>query len=186
MSCRRVSRELLERFRFGEELGLSSEPHLAHLQSCPACLAEVGLDRALVVQLRNALRARVAGATPAPGNWAVVRERALAPVPARTRFTAAWRWFRLAPAAVAMSLMIFAVAVADDSERPVAIQQETLQTLRHIPIEEPAWEMPWWLAAREGPRPAPQAHGPLATPLAMAADDATRVSGGGPFAEFIH
>jgi hypothetical protein len=185
MSCRRVSRELLERFRFGEELGLSSAPHLAHLQSCPACRAEVGLDRALVVQLRKALHARVAGASPAPGNWALVRERALSADPARTRLAAAWRWFRLAPAAVAMSLMIFAVAVAEDLQRPVAIQQETLQTLRHIPIEEPEWEMPWWLAAREGPPPAPQAHGPLAVPPAMAVDDVTRVSSAGPFAEFV-
>jgi hypothetical protein len=185
MSCRRVRRELLERFRFGEELGLSSEPHLVHLQSCPACRAEVGLDRALVVQLRNALHARVAGASPAPGNWAVVRERAMSADPARSRLAAAWRWFRLAPAAVAMSLMVFAVAVSDDSERPASIQQETLQMLRHIPIEEPEWEMPWWLAAREGPPPAPQAHGPLAMPLAMAADDASRVSSAGPFAEFV-
>lgn len=185
MSCRRVSRELLERFRFGEELGLSSDPHLAHLESCETCRAEVGLDRALVVQLRNALHARVAGASPAPGNWAVVRERALSVDTARTRLAAAWRWFRLAPAAAAMSLMIFAVAVADDSERPVAIQQETLQMLRHIPIEEPEWEMPWWLAAREGPPPAPQAHGPLATPLTMATYDATRVASRGPFAEFV-
>jgi hypothetical protein len=185
MSCRRVSRELLERFRFGEELGPSSEPHLAHLQNCSSCRTEVGLDRALVVQLRNALRARIAGASPAPGNWAVVRERVLAPDPAGTRLAAAWRWFRLAPAAVAMSLMVFAVAVANDSERPVSIQQETLQMLRHIPIEEPAWEMPWWLAAREGPPPAPHAHGPLAVPLAMAADDVTRVSSAGPFAEFV-
>jgi hypothetical protein len=84
-----------------------------------------------------------------------------------------------------MSLMVFAVAVANDSERPVSIQQETLQMLRHIPIEEPAWEMPWWLAAREGPPPAPHAHGPLAVPLAMAADDVTRVSSAGPFAEFV-
>jgi anti-sigma factor RsiW len=181
MSCRRVSRELLERFRFGEELGLSSEPHLAHLQSCPACLAEVGLDRALVVQLRNALRARVAGAPPAPGNWAVVRERAISADPWPVRLAAAWRWFRLAPAAVAMSLMIFAVAVADDSERPVAIQEERFQVLRHIPIEEPEWEMPWWLAAREGPPPAPQAHGPLA----VAVNGASHVTSAGPFAEFV-
>ena len=139
------------------------------------------MDRALVVQLRNALHARVAGASPAPGNWAVVRERALSTDPARTRLAAAWRWFRLAPAAVAMSLMIFAVAVGDDLERPVAIQQETLQTLRHIPIEEPEWEMPWWLAAREGPPPAPQAHGPLA----VAVNGASRVSSAGPFAEFV-
>lgn len=181
MSCRKVSRELLERFRFGEELGLSSEPHLAHLQSCAACRTEVGLDRALVVQLRNALRARVAGATPSPRSWEVVRERALAADPPRMRLTSAWRWIRLAPAAAAMSLMIFAVAVAQDSERPAAIQQHNLSTFQQIPILEPDWEMPWWLAARVGPPPAPQSHGPLA----KVADDVTRDSRAGPFSEFV-
>lgn len=182
MSCRRVSRELLERFRFGEELGPSSEPHLAHLQSCAACRTEVGLDRALVVQLRNALRARVAGASPSPRSWELVRERALA-VESTTgeRFSTAFRWIRFAPAAAAMSLMIFAVAVARDSERPAAIQQHHWPTFQQIPIAEPAWEMPWWLAAREGPPPAPQAHGPLA----KAADDLIRVTRAGPFSEFV-
>jgi hypothetical protein len=178
MSCRRVSRELLERFRFGEELDLSSEPHLVHLQSCAACRTEVGLDRALVVQLRNALRARVAGATPSPRSWEVVRERALA---ADSPPISAWRWIRLAPAAAAMSLMIFAVAVAQDSERPAAIQQHNWPTFQQIPIAEPDWEMPWWLAARVGPAPAPQSHGPLA----KAADDVIRIARAGPFSEFV-
>ena len=181
MSCRRVSRELLERFRFGEELGPSSEPHLAHLQSCPACRAEVGLDRALVVQLRNALRARVAGASPSPRSWELVRERALAVESTGTRFAAALRWMRFAPAAAAMSLMIFAVAVAHDYERPAAIQQHNWQTFQQIPVSKPEWEMPWWLAARQGPPPAPQSHGPLA----KAADDLIRVSRAGPFSEFV-
>ena len=180
MSCRRVSRELLERFRFGEELDFSSEPHLAHLQSCPACRTEVGLDRALVVQIRNALRARVAGAGPSPRSWEVVRERALAAESPRMGLIAAWRWVRLAPAAAAMSLMIFVVAVAQDSERPAAIQQHNWPTFQQIPIEEPTWEMPWWLAARVGPPPAPQSHGPLA----KTTDDVTSVSGAGPFSEF--
>ena len=182
MSCRRVSRELLERFRFGEELGPSSEPHLAHLQSCAACRTEVGLDRALVVQLRNALRARVADASPSAGSWQVVRERALAVESAPDGLAAAWRWIKLAPAAAAMSLMIFAVSVAQDSERPEAIQQEhTLATFQQVPLTAPEWEMPWWLAAREGPPPAPQAHGPLA----KAADDVILVSRNGPFSEFV-
>jgi len=180
MSCRRVSRELLERFRFGEELGPSSEPHLAHLQSCAACRTEVGLDRELVVQLRNALRARVSDSSPSPRSWQVVRERALAAEAPGARLAAAWRWIRLAPAAAAMSLTIFAVAVAQDSERPAAIQQVDRPTLQQ-PIEDPDWEMPWWLAAREGPPAAPQSRGPLA----KAADDLTRVSRAGPFSEFV-
>jgi anti-sigma factor RsiW len=181
MSCRRVSRELLERFRFGEELDLSSEPHLAHLQSCAACRTEVGLDRALVVQLRNALRARVADASPSPRSWDVVRERALAADSQRMPLIFPWRWLRLAPAAAAMSMMIFAVAVARDSERPAAIQQHNLSSFQQIPIAEPEWEMPWWLAARVGPPPAPQSRGPLA----KAADDVIRVSRAWPFSEFV-
>lgn len=181
MSCRRASRELLERFRFGEELDVNSEPHLAHLQSCSACRTEVGLDRALVMQLRTALHARVAGASPSSRSWEVVRERALASDSTRVRLAAAWHWIRLAPAAAAMSLMIFAVAVAQDSERPAAVQEQNWPTVQQIPIQEPDWEMPWWLAAREGPPPAPQAHGPLAE----AADDVTRVSRAGRFSEFV-
>ncbi|MEP7040942.1 MAG: hypothetical protein ABI864_05135, partial [Chloroflexota bacterium] len=163
-----------------EELDLSSEPHLAHLQSCPACRTEVGLDWALVVQLRNALRARVSDASPSPHSWDVVRGRALA-ADAPRKGLSAWRWIRLAPAAAAMSLMIFAVAVTQDSERPAPIQQRNPSTFQRIPIMEPAWEMPWWLAARVGPPPAPQSHGALA----KAADDVTRVSRAGPFSEFL-
>jgi hypothetical protein len=181
MSCRRVSRELLERFRFGEELGPSSEPHLAHLQSCSSCRTEVGLDQALVIQLRNALRARVAGASPSPRSWELVRQRALAAESPRPRLRPTWRWVRFAPAAAAMSLMVFAVAVAQDSERPAAIQQHPWPTFQQIQAAEPEWEMPWWLAAREGPPPAPQSHGPLA----KAADDLTRVTRAGPFSEFV-
>jgi anti-sigma factor RsiW len=181
MSCRRVTRELLERFRFGEELGPSSEPHLAHLQSCSTCRTEVGLDRALVIQLRAALRARVADAAPSARSWEVVRERALAPDPRGGGLAAALRWFRFAPAAAAMALMIFAVAVARDSERPDAIQEHNWPTFQQISNAEPEWKMPWWLAAREGPPPKPQAHGPLA----KAADDLVRVSRAGPFSEFV-
>jgi hypothetical protein len=181
MSCRKVSRELLERFRFGEELDLRSDPHLAHLQSCATCRSEVGLDRALVVQLRAALHARIAESSPSPRAWEAVRERALAIEAPQARLLHAWRWLRLAPAAAAMSLMIFAVAVAQDSERPALIQQRNWSAFQQISSSEPAWEMPWWLAARVGPPPAPQAHGPLD----KAADDVIRASRAGPFSEFV-
>ncbi|HET6379688.1 MAG TPA: hypothetical protein VFH63_01450 [candidate division Zixibacteria bacterium] len=78
MTCRRVSRELLERFRFGEELDERSAPHLEHLQTCLTCREELGMDRALVRQLRRALAARVEGYAPSPASWQLVRERALA------------------------------------------------------------------------------------------------------------
>lgn len=181
MSCRKVSRELLERFRFGEELDLRSEPHLAHLQLCAACRSEVGLDRALVAQLRNALRARVEHASPSPRSWEVVRERALALDARQAPFATLWRWMRLAPAAAAMSLMVFAVAVAQDSQRPVQIQQVNWPSFQQIPIAEPDWEMPWWLAARVGPPAQAQPHGPLD----KVAADVTRVSRAGPFSEFV-
>lgn len=181
MSCRRVSRELLERFRFGEELDVRSDPHLAHLQSCGGCREEVGLDRALVIQLRRALHARIGSASPSAGSWDVVRARALAIDPPPSRLGVAWRWMRLVPAAAAMSLMIFAVSVAQDSQRPAVIQDRNWQGFQVLPIPEPEWEMPWWLAARTGPPPAPQPHGPLAE----AADGATRASRPGPFSGFV-
>jgi anti-sigma factor RsiW len=78
MSCRRVSRELIERFRFGEELDARSAPHLAHLETCIACREEVGLNRALVRQLRRALHDRIEGYGPSEHAWQVVSARALA------------------------------------------------------------------------------------------------------------
>jgi hypothetical protein len=123
----------------------------------------------------------VDGASASSRSWEMVRERALAVESPRARLTGAWRWVRLAPAAAAMSLMVFAVAVAQDSERPAAIQQYNWPTYQPITIEEPDWQMPWWLAAREGPPVVEQSHGPLA----KAADDATRVLRAGPFSEFV-
>ena len=61
------SDELIERFRFGEELDSRSAPHLAHLETCLACREEVGLDRALVRQLRPAPQAPVGGDAPSDG-----------------------------------------------------------------------------------------------------------------------
>jgi hypothetical protein len=181
MSCRKVSRELLERFRFGEELDVRSDPHLAHLQSCATCRSEVGLDRALVVQLRATLHARIAGSSPSPRAWETVRERALAIEAPHARLLQAWRWLRLAPAAAAMSLMIFAVAISQDSDHPTVMDEWSWPKVQHVTSAASEWEMPWWLAAREGPPPAPQAHGPLA----KTADDVIPVSRPAPFSEFV-
>lgn len=74
MSCRRVRRELLEIVRFGE-FGPSAASHLDHLSSCRPCRDEVGLDRALVAQLRRALEARLDPGTPPSRAWyAILRE----------------------------------------------------------------------------------------------------------------
>ena len=78
MSCRKATRELLQRLRFGEQLDAQSAPHLEHLRTCAACREEVGLDRALVVELQRALRARVEGFAPPETAWDGVRQRALA------------------------------------------------------------------------------------------------------------
>jgi len=76
MSCHRVSRELLERIRFGE-LDRRSAPHIDHLAGCARCQEEVGIDRALIRQLRRALAERVEDSEPSPMAFAAVRERAL-------------------------------------------------------------------------------------------------------------
>lgn len=89
MSCGRVRRELLERFRFGE-LGPESAPHLDHLAHCHACRDEVGTDRALVTQLRRALAARVRDASPPSGAWhGIVREARHS----EPRASAGWGWW---------------------------------------------------------------------------------------------
>ena len=76
MSCRRVSRELLERFRFGELDGRHAG-HLDHLERCDACRETVGLDQALVRRLRMALQARVESASPSPEAWPLLRQRVM-------------------------------------------------------------------------------------------------------------
>jgi hypothetical protein len=80
MSCARISREVIEFFRFGE-LDARSAPHLDHLAVCAACREEVGLDRGLVIQLQRALAARVDGHAASPGAWLEIRRRALEPEP---------------------------------------------------------------------------------------------------------
>ena len=108
MTCRKVSRELLERFRFGEELDARSAPHLEHLQTCPTCREEVGLDRALVNQLHRALRARVEVYEPSAASWQLVRERALAADSAVLSWTS---WFRRLTAGLRAAGAVAAVAL---------------------------------------------------------------------------
>ena len=81
MSCRRVSRELLERFRFGEELDAECDANLAHLERCADCQHEVAVDRAVARDLRRALRERVDGFEPSPAVWRAVRLQAADPEP---------------------------------------------------------------------------------------------------------
>ena len=78
MSCARISRQVIEFFRFGD-LDARSVPHLEHLAVCAACRDEVGLDRGLVIQIQRALAARVDGHAPSPGAWLEIRRRALEP-----------------------------------------------------------------------------------------------------------
>lgn len=107
MSCRRVRRELLERLRFGELDGRSA-PHLDHLRDCVACRDDVGIDRAVVRNLRRALAQRVADAAPSPTAFEAIRRRALEP-PAPTWGDRLWRWARVVPAGAAIALLGFAL-----------------------------------------------------------------------------
>lgn len=74
MTCRRICGELVEFFRFGG-LDVRSAPHLDHLAECRVCRDEVGFDRALVQQLRAALRERIVDANPSPQVWPAILRR---------------------------------------------------------------------------------------------------------------
>ena len=84
MSCRRIRRELLWLVRFGD-FDAGSAPHLEHLANCQDCRDEVGIDRALVRQLRTALAARIGDATPSPSAWDGVLARMRQPEPRAAR-----------------------------------------------------------------------------------------------------
>ena len=113
MSCSQVRRELLEYFRFPEELGPRSAPHLAHLESCAECRADVGLDLELVEQLRRALRERVESSAPSTDNWELLRRRTV-DRPAQQWTIHVLRWSGMMPAAAA-GIMMFAIAVTSGS-----------------------------------------------------------------------
>jgi anti-sigma factor RsiW len=151
MTCGRVSRELLERFRFGEELDERCAPHLEHLQSCLTCREELGMDRALVRQLRRALEARVEGFAPSPSSWQLVRERALAAeapgglTAIFMRLTGALR----AAGAVAAVALVVAVGMANFSaDEDVtdfqlrAAGRGQLARVNALPTDPPPYEQP--------------------------------------------
>ncbi|HEX6140846.1 MAG TPA: hypothetical protein VF013_10385 [Candidatus Limnocylindria bacterium] len=81
MSCRRVSRALLEHFRFGEELDERCDEYLEHVETCRQCQHDVAVDRAMATHLRRALRERVEGFEPSPAVWRAVRLVAADPEP---------------------------------------------------------------------------------------------------------
>jgi hypothetical protein len=129
VDCRRVARELIEFFRFGE-LDARSAPHLEHLEVCLACRHEVGLDRELVHQMQRALAARVDGHAASPGAWLEIRRRALE----EERPT--WR-ARLQPAArlgwVGATAIVLLALVAPAGLSPFDVQPE-------LAYREPTWQ----------------------------------------------
>jgi hypothetical protein len=95
MSCRRICRELVELFRFGE-LDRRSAPHLEHLAACRSCRDEVGFDRELVDRLRTALAQRIEHEGPSGSAFAAILARTQSDEPAGWR-----RWLRLNPGLLA-------------------------------------------------------------------------------------
>ena len=95
MSCRRICRELVELFRFGE-LDRRSAPHLEHLATCRHCRDEIGFDRELVERLRTALAQRVEHEGPSGAAFAAILARA------QSDEAFGWRrWLRLNPGLLA-------------------------------------------------------------------------------------
>jgi hypothetical protein len=76
-----MRRQLVDRVRFGDIAGCSAA-QLDHLDGCNGCRDEIGVDQAVVRQVRRALQARVAGRSASPEAFAQIRRRALAESPA--------------------------------------------------------------------------------------------------------
>lgn len=159
MSCSQVRRELLEHFAFREELGARSAPHLAHLESCAECRQEVGIDRALVMQLRRALRERVEGSAPSAASWELVRRRAVEG-PGRPWTGRLLRWGRMLPAVVAGVLM-FATAAAPVSRVFPGTQSQTFVASSARRAVPPAEEASGWPPADVTTYRSPQVEAPL-------------------------
>lgn len=140
MSCRRVRRELLDIVRFGE-LGPGSAAHLEHLAVCGACREDVGLDRALVAQLRRALAARVEPFSPPSRAWYAILAEAQRPEPR----TSVWAWsaglvgrLRTATAmagtglALLLALNMEVVPVTPAPRAPAAAEEATLEQVPRL------------------------------------------------------
>lgn len=130
MSCSRISREVIEFFRFGD-LDAPSVPHLEHLAVCADCRDEVGLDRGLVIQLQRALAARVDGHAPSPGAWLEIRRRALEPERPGwlRRFLPV---LRLAP--LGATVVVVLALLASPNVSPFHVD-------RDLPAAEPTWRI---------------------------------------------
>jgi hypothetical protein len=143
MSCSRVCRELVWLARFGE-FGPSSAPHLEHLERCVHCRDEIGFDRALVRQLREALAERIAAEEPSPLAWETIVERTQQPQRAEQSRISAWSTalvgrLRVATAMtgtglaliLAMNMEIVPLPLAPvDAPRAPAVATELLQVPR--------------------------------------------------------
>jgi hypothetical protein len=131
MSCARISREVIEFFRFGD-LDAPSVPHLEHLAVCAACREEVGLDRGLVIQLQRALAARVDGHAASPGAWLEIRRRALEPQP--PRLGRLLPVLRLAP--LGATVIVVLALLATPSLSPFRIDRDLVSAQA-----EPTWRI---------------------------------------------
>jgi hypothetical protein len=130
MSCARISREVIEFFRFADQ-DARAAPHLDHLALCAACREEVGLDRGLVLQLQRALAARVDGHAASPGAWIEIRRRALEPE------RPGWLGrllpvLRLAP--VGATVIVVLALFATPNVSPFQVE-------RDLPAREPTWRI---------------------------------------------
>jgi anti-sigma factor RsiW len=159
MSCSQVRRELLEHFRFDEELGPRSMPQLAHLESCAECRQEVGIDRELVRHLRRALRERVEGSAPSAASWELVRRRTVER-PVRSWTVRVLRWGGMLPAAVA-GLMVFAIATTSQPGHLPGTQAPMLVASAARRAVPPVEEAAGWQPAQSNNDRAPQTDAPL-------------------------
>jgi len=84
------------------------------MQSCADCRREIGIDRALVKNLRRALRERVEGSAPSGASWQLVRRRTV-DRPERPWTARVVQWGGMASAAAVAAVMLFAVVTTPES-----------------------------------------------------------------------